>query len=149
MNKERIPLIVLQDVPGVLIGRSVEEEGLLREVVNYISTLANRDNLFMQTLVMRKAYGVAYFFMDMAASGAQCVAAWSSTEIGFLAPEAGAAILLKNYKGSDKSELIKKTAAEFRNQASVWYAAGEDYIDAIILPAETRSHLCKTLDYIV
>ena len=149
VNKERIPLIVLQDVPGVLIGRSVEEEGLLRELVNYISVLANLDNLIIQTLVIRKAYGVAYFFMGMAATGAQCVAAWSSAEIGFLAPEAGAAILLKNYQSSDKNELIKKTATEFRNQASVWYTAGEDYIDAIILPAETRCHLCKTLDYIM
>ncbi|MFZ5631532.1 MAG: acyl-CoA carboxylase subunit beta [Bacillota bacterium] len=147
-SKERIPLIVLQDVPGLLIGRFAEREGLLRELVSYISTLAGLDNLVMQTLVIRKAYGVAYFFMGIAATGSQCVAAWSTAEIGFLAPEAGAAILLKNTKGDNKAAIIKKTAAEFRNKASVWYVAGEDYIDAVILPAETRSHLCRTLDYI-
>lgn len=148
LNREHIPLVVLQDVPGVMVGQTVEKDGLLRELMNYINAMANADQLLTITLIIRKSYGVAYFFMGNAATGAKYVAAWPNAEIGFLAPEAGAAILLKNEKRENKWQLIKQKAAEFSNNQSVWNVAGEDLIDDIILPEDTRSAICKALNYL-
>jgi acetyl-CoA carboxylase carboxyltransferase component len=144
-TKRRIPLLVIQDVPGFLIGSYVEKEGMVNEIAHHTKALDKVD-VPMITLIIRKSYGVAYYFLGCGASGSQYVVAWPNAEIGFMAPEMGAAILTKHVKPGKKKEAIKKTALELYRSASVWDSAYEFLIDDIILPEETRKVICHAFD---
>jgi acetyl-CoA carboxylase carboxyltransferase component len=143
----RIPLLVIQDLPGFLIGTAVEKDGMVEAVVNQARVLDTID-VPMVTVIIRKAYGAAYYFMGMGASGSQFVAAWSNAIISFMAPEMGAAILTKHTEPDKKEEAKRKVAAELRRSASVWDAAHENWIDAVIAPEETRKIICRAFEYV-
>ncbi len=145
--RRRIPLLVLQDIPGFLIGTAVEKDGMVSAVANHARVLDAVD-VPMVAVVVRKAYGAAYYFLGMGASGAQYVAAWSNAEISFMAPQIGAAILTKHAKPDQKAEALKKATADLERGASIWDAAYEDWLDAVIAPEETRRVVCQAFDYI-
>jgi acetyl-CoA carboxylase carboxyltransferase component len=137
---------VIQDIPGFLIGSQVEKDGMVNAIAAH-SGILDRVDVPMVTLVIRKAYGAAYYFLGMGASGAQFVAAWSNAEISFMAPEMGAAILNKHTDPEKKAEAIIKTTAELRRSASIWDSAYEYWIDAVIRPEETRKVVCQALNF--
>ena len=147
VTKRRIPLLVIQDIPGFFIGSGVEKDGMLNAIANHARALDAVD-VPMVTLVIRKAYGAAYYFLGMGGSGAQFVAAWPNAEISFMAPEIGAAVLTKHVGPEQKEEAMKKTAAELSRGASIWEAAYEGWIDAVILPEETRKVICCAFGFI-
>ncbi len=142
VTRRRIPLLVIQDVPGFLVGSGVEKDGMLAAIANHARALDATD-VPMVTVVIRKAYGAAYYFMGMAGSGAQFVAAWPNAEISFMAPEIGAAVLTKHVDPEKKADALKETAGRLKRGVSVWDAAHEGWIDAVILPEETRKVLCQ------
>ena len=141
VNKRNIPLLVIQDVPGFLIGSHVERDGMVNEIANHTKALDQVD-VPMVTIVIRKSYGVAYYFMGCGASGAQYLAAWPNADISFMAPEMGAGILTKHVDPEKKEEAMKKTAADIERNASVWDSAYEFWLDDIISPEETRKVIC-------
>lgn len=145
--KRRIPLLVIQDLPGFLIGTAVEKDGMLNAVANHARVLDAVD-VPMITVIIRKAYGAAYYFLGMGASGAQFVAAWSNAEISFISPDIGAAILTKHVEQEKKPAARKKTAENLSKGASIWDAAYENWLDAVITPEETRKVVCQAFNYI-
>ena len=147
VTKRRIPLFVIQDIPGFLIGSVVERDGMLNAIANHARALDATD-VPIVTLIIRKAYGAAYYFLGMGGSGAQFVAAWPNAEISFMSPEIGATVLTKNVASEEKEEALKKTATELSRGASIWEAAYEGWIDAVILPEETRKVICHAFQFI-
>jgi len=145
--KRRIPLLVLQDLPGFLIGTAVEKDGMLNAVANHARVLDAMD-VPMVTVIIRKAYGAAYYFLGMGASGAQFVAAWSNAEISFMSPNIGAAIFTKHVEQEKKLEAKMKKVEELSKGTSIWDAAYEHWLDTVITPEETRKVVCQAFDYI-
>ncbi|MEW6614836.1 MAG: carboxyl transferase domain-containing protein [Thermodesulfobacteriota bacterium] len=143
-TRRRIPLIVVQDIPGFLIGSDNEKDGMVNEIANHTKALDKVD-VPMIVLIIRKSYGAAYYFLGCVASGAQYVAAWPNAEISFMAPEMGAGILTKHVEPEKKEDAMKKTAADLERNASVWGPAHEFLLDDIIAPEETRKMLCHAL----
>ena len=143
----RLPLLVIQDVPGFLIGSRVEKDGMLKEIGNQTNALANI-RVPMVTLVIRKAYGVAYYFMGTGASGADFVMAWPNAEITLMSPEMGAAILTKNIDPAKRKDIKEELASKLMRKSSVWDSAYEGWLDAIIQPDETRKAICHAFAFL-
>ncbi len=141
INTKKIPLLVLQDVPGLMVGSAVEKDGLLKAIQTHCRVLEALD-VTMVTVIIRKAYGAAYYFLGTGASGAQFVVAWPNAIISFMAPEIGANILTKHVEPGKKREALEKTITKLERGASVWDAAHESWLDAIIDPRETRKVIC-------
>ena len=146
--RRRIPLLVIHDIPGFLIGSAVEKDGMVNAIANHARVLDSVD-VPMVSLVIRKAYGAAYYFLGMGASGAGFVAAWPNAEISFMAPHIGAAVLCKHVDAVNKKEAIKLKTAELERSASIWDSAHEFWLDAVIAPSETRKVICEAFDYLV
>ena len=70
-------VVFLHDVPGFIIGRQAEAEGMLGVAMEYVRDLASAD-IPKLSLVMRKSYGLAYFAMAGPAWGSDIVAALPS-----------------------------------------------------------------------
>lgn len=145
--RRRLPLLVIQDHPGFLVGSAVEKDGLIQAIGSHASVLEKID-VPMVTLIIRKAYGAAYYFLGTAASGAHFVAGWPNAEISFMSPEVGASIFNKHTEPEKKREALKATTEELRRGASIWDAAQEFWVDSVILPEESRKVICQAFDLI-
>ncbi len=146
IERLQIPLVVLQDIPGFLIGSAVEKDAMIEAIAQHSGAL-DAVTVPMITIILRKAYGAAYYFLGMGATGARFVAAWPNAEISFMAPDIGAAVVNKHVAEAERLDAIRQTTQEFTRSASIWDSASECWIDSVILPEETRKTLCHALSY--
>lgn len=136
-----LPIVFIQDVPGFLVGKEVEENGQVRDAADLIVAVM-RTTVPKVTLVLRKSYGLSYLALGGREMGADFVFAWPSAEIGLMGPEAAARTMLG--PTGTPSEIDKLTG-EYRSQMSAYIAAGNAFIDDVIAPAETRRVLCTAV----
>jgi acetyl-CoA carboxylase carboxyltransferase component len=143
-----LPLIFLQDVPGFLVGRQVEHARLLHKAILFQQAvhLAEVPKL---TVVLRKAFGLAYFSLGGNDQGADLVCAWPGAEIGFMDPDVGASVLygtqLQHLERAERQAEIERRAAALRSATDPYGAAGTMRVDEIIDPPETRPVLARYL----
>jgi acetyl-CoA carboxylase carboxyltransferase component len=127
-----IPLVFLQDVPGFFVGRDVEHAGMLKHAIR-LQTALTLSEAPKLTVVLRKAYGMAYFSLGGNDTGVDAVYAWPGAEISFMDPEVGA-----NVVGAPVEEMLADT--------DPYGAAGSMAVDEVIDPADTRATLARALD---
>lgn len=127
-----IPILFLQDVPGFFVGRDVEHAGMLKHAIRLQTALSLSESPKL-TVVVRKAYGLAYFSLGGNDTGVDAVYAWPGAEISFMDPEVGA-----NVVGAPVEAMLADT--------DPYGAAGRMAIDEVIDPADTRAVLARALD---
>jgi acetyl-CoA carboxylase carboxyltransferase component len=146
-----IPLVTFVDLPGYLPGVDQEYAGVIRHgaKVLYAYSEATVPKL---TVILRKAYGGGYIAMCSHHLKADFVFAWPTAEIAVMGPEGAANIIFRNeIKASENpEETRKKLIEDYRNKfANPYVAAAYGYVDAVILPAETRDFLIHSLSIAV
>jgi acetyl-CoA carboxylase carboxyltransferase component len=146
-----IPLVTFVDLPGYLPGVDQEYAGVIRHgaKVLYAYSEATVPKL---TVILRKAYGGGYIAMCSHHLKADFVFAWPTAEIAVMGPEGAANIIFRNeIKASENpEETRKKLIEEYRNKfANPYVAAAYGYVDAVILPSETRDFLIHSLNIAV
>jgi methylmalonyl-CoA decarboxylase subunit alpha len=100
-------------------------------------------------LVTRKDYGGSYLAMCSKDLGADMAFAWPTAEIAVMGAQGAANIIhRKEIKEAENPEAKRKEkVAEYENLFSNPYcAAARGYVDALILPAETRPRLIEALE---
>jgi propionyl-CoA carboxylase beta chain len=160
-----IPLITLEDVPGFLPGTQQEYGGIIRHGAKLLFAFAEA-TVPKMLVITRKAYGGAYCVMSSKHLRTDVNLAWPTAEIAVMGPEGAVNIvygreLTEAVKLAEKSEgklteerraevLQQAKAArvhEFREQfANPYVAAERGYVDAVILPHETRRRLIAALE---
>ena len=135
-----IPVVFLQDVPGFLVGRKVEHERLLYKAMRFREALSNCSCPTL-TVIVRKAFGLAFKTMNGSGVVADAIYAWPGAEIGFMDPEVAVNIVRPDAVGAERE-------AEYARQvgATSPYGAAEVMkLDDIIDPADTRMVLAHDL----
>ena len=139
-NAFGIPLVFLQDVPGFMVGTKVEAEGIIRHGAKMLYAVANA-TVPKITVITRKAYGAGYYVMNGRAYEPDLIVAWPSAEISVMGAEGVVEIAFR--KQVDEAEDPEAKKAEliegFRKMFDVYIAAGNDLIDDVIDPRETRA----------
>jgi methylmalonyl-CoA decarboxylase subunit alpha len=142
-----IPLVYLMDVPGFMVGTKVEEQGIIRHGAKMLYATANA-TVPKVTVVLRKAYGAGYYVMCGRAYEPDLIVAWPSAEISVMGAEGAVEIIFRKQveeaedPAAKRSELIEN----FRKIIDVYVAAGNDMIDDVIDPRETRPVICRALE---
>ena len=146
-NAFGIPLVFLQDVPGFMVGTKVEAEGIIRHGAKMLYAVANA-TVPKITVITRKAYGAGYYVMCGRAYEPDLIVAWPSAEISVMGAEGVVEIAFR--KVVDEAEDPAAKRAEliegFRKAFDVYIAAGNDLIDDVIDPRETRLTICRALE---
>ncbi len=147
MNAYGIPLIYLMDVPGFMVGTKVEQAGIIRHGAKMLYATANA-TVPKITVVTRKAYGAGYYVMCGRAYEPDVIVAWPSAEISVMGAEGAVEIIFrKQVESSDDPAATKRELIEnFRKIIDVYVAAGNDMIDDVIDPRETRATICRGLE---
>lgn len=142
-----VPLVTLVDTPGYLPGTGQEFGGIIRHGAKVLYGYAEA-TVPKVTVVLRKAYGGAYLAMCSRSLGADLVMAWPGAEIAVMGPDGAANIIFRQEieQAEDAKAMRQRKAEEYRHQfASPYIAASRGYIDQVIDPTETRSHLARAL----
>jgi propionyl-CoA carboxylase beta chain len=152
-------------VPGFLPGTQQEYGGIIRHGAKLLFAFAEA-TVPKLTVITRKAYGGAYCVMSSKHIRTDLNLAWPSAEIAVMGPEGAVNIvygreLAQTVKRAEESEgplssermaevLAEARAGkvhEFREQfANPYIAAERGYVDAVILPHETRRRLIDALE---
>ena len=143
-----VPMLTIADVPGYLPGSNQEWGGIIRHGAKLLWTYSEA-TVPKLLLVTRKDYGGSYLAMCSKDLGADMAFAWPTAQIAVMGA-AGAANIIhrKEIKGADdpvakRQEKIEEYEDLFSNP---YCAANRGYIDAIIVPSETRPRLIEALE---
>ena len=146
-NAYGIPLVFLMDVPGFMVGTKVEEAGIIRHGAKMLYATANA-TVPKITVVLRKAYGAGYYVMCGRAFEPDLIVAWPSAEISVMGAEGAVEIIFRKQvqEAEDPAAKRQELIDEFRKIIDVYVAAGNDMIDDVIDPRETRATICRGLE---
>jgi propionyl-CoA carboxylase beta chain len=140
-----IPLLTLLDVPGYLPGTQQEHGGIIKHGAKILYAYAEA-TVPKVTLITRKAYGGAYVVMSSKHLRADINLAFPTAEIAVMGPEGAIQILSRKEiqeapdPDARRAELIKDYIDKF---ASPYRAAQLGYVDAVVMPRDTRKVLIK------
>jgi acetyl-CoA carboxylase carboxyltransferase component len=146
-NAFSIPLVFLMDVPGFMVGTKVEADGIIRHGAKMLYAVANA-TVPKITVITRKAYGAGYYVMNGRAYEPDLIVAWPSAEISVMGAEGAVEIVMRRQVEEAEDPAAKKAELvdAYRKIIDVYIAAGNDMIDDVIDPRETRATICRGLE---
>jgi len=143
-----IPMLTIADVPGYLPGSQQEWGGIIRHGAKLLWCYSEA-TVPKLLLITRKDYGGSYLAMCSQDLGADMTFAWPTAEVAVMGA-AGAANIIhrRDIKQADdpeakRQEKIQEYEALFSNP---YCAAIRGYIDAVIMPRDTRPRLIEALE---
>src|SRR3954467_1353200 len=142
-----IPVLTFVGVPGFLPGTSQEWEGIIRRGAKLIYAYAEA-TVPKVTVITRKAYGGAYDVMGSKHLGADVNLAWPTSQIAVVGAQGAVGILYrKELAAADDPEARRaELIADYEDTlANPYIAADRGFVDAVIMPSETRVQVTKAL----
>jgi propionyl-CoA carboxylase beta chain len=142
-----VPVITFVDVPGFLPGVDQEHTGIIRRGAKLIYAYAEA-TVPLITVITRKAFGGAYDVMGSKHLGADLNLAWPTAQIAVMGAQGAVNILHRRELADAENPEARRAelmAAYEDTLLNPYVAAERGYVDAVIVPSETRAHLVKAL----
>ena len=142
-----IPLLFFEDTPGFLVGRVAERNRVGARVMNFINALG-QITVPKITVIVRKAYGMAFWNMAGSGCATEFIVAWPMAEISFVAPEIAANVVFagKMQNSPEMAAQKEKYIEKMILDSAPYSAAGMHLIHDVIDPRETRNYIIRALD---
>ena len=149
-----LPMVFLQDVPGLMIGTDAEKGGILRGYERVVVRLASATVPKIATIV-RKAYGGGHIALGGRPVRPDLLLAWPTAEMGFMAPETGVRTvyrrrldaLLEDDGQEAHDALVSELEAEWAAESEPWEAARNVILDDVIDPRRTRETIKAGIEF--
>ncbi len=138
-----VPLVMLVDVPGFLVGVDGERKGAPGRIVNWMNALS-LVTVPKITVIARKSYGQAYLNMG-GGRNSDVTAVWPTADLGFMDPELGVNVIHGLDRDDDPREFDARVA-ELARDSEPWDLAELYETQDVIDPCETRDWLVEMLD---
>ena len=141
-----VPLIFLQDVPGVIGGTRSEKEGIVRHCAKIAFELAMA-TVPKFTVVVRKAYGLGHYVMCASGFDPDLIVTWPSADLASMGPEGAVEILFRNELAEHpnpeelRAHLVAKAKLGMGPITGAKWAVFDDVID----PRNTRPTLIRAV----
>ncbi len=137
-----IPIILLVDTPGFVIGIEGERMKAPGKIMNFMTAL-QMCSIPKLSVIMRKSYGQAYLNMGGGRNSDE-VAAWPTAEVSFMDPAYSVQVVTWGREIDQAAQ--DKLRAEMERDSGVWGMAEMYAIQAVIAPQETRNYLVRMLE---
>jgi acetyl-CoA carboxylase carboxyltransferase component len=153
-DRQKIPLLFVQDVSGFMVGPESEHEGVIRSGARFVEAMATA-KVPKVVLTVNHASGAGYYAMAGQGFDPDFIFSWPTGRMAVM--EGEAAVQAVHGPALTKAQATKKpldeeTAAavdemreDYERQLDARYAAARGYVDAIIHPEETRDVLAHAL----
>ena len=144
-----IPLLFLMDVPGFMIGKDVERQGIIRHGAKMISAMSEA-TVPKISVVVRKAYGAGLYAMCGPAFEPDCCMALPTAQIAVMGPEAAVNAVYENkimaLPPGERSAYVEQKRQEYKKDIDIYLLASELVIDQIISGRELRDELIRRFE---
>jgi methylmalonyl-CoA decarboxylase subunit alpha len=143
-----LPLIFLADVPGFMIGKAVERQGIIRHGAKMVSAVADA-TVPKFCVVLRKAYGAGLYAMCGPGFEPDATIALPQAMIAVMGAEAAVNAVFAN-KIAEKPEAerpayIEELRTQYRADIDVLKLAANLHVDAVVPGDELRADLLRRL----
>ena len=136
-----IPLVLLVDTPGFVIGTEAERRRAPGKIMNMMNALA-LTTVPKLSILLRKSYGQAYLNMGGGRNSDE-FAAWPTAEVSFMDARFAARIVT----GLDEADpRFAEAVAAMDRDSEVWDSGSIYAVQSVIRPQETRDYLIRMLD---
>jgi 3-methylcrotonyl-CoA carboxylase beta subunit len=153
-DRQRIPLLFVQDVSGFMVGPEAEHEGIIRAGARFVEAMATA-RVPKLVLTVNHASGAGYYAMAGQGFDPDFIFSWPSGRMAVMEGEAaiqavhGPAIEAAKKSGrelpADIAAAVEEMRADYEHQLDARYAGARGFIDAIVYPDETREVLAMAL----
>jgi acetyl-CoA carboxylase carboxyltransferase component len=144
-----IPLVFLADVPGFMIGKKVERDGIIRAGAKMIMAVSEA-SVPRISVILRKAYGAGLYAMCGPGFEPDACLALPTAMIAVMGAEAAVnAVHYNRLQSLDEDEREKEVARlreEYRADVDIERLASELVIDAIVEPERLRDEIAVRLE---
>ncbi len=143
-----IPILNIVDVPRFMPSMSQKYGGMIRHGAKLIYAFAEA-TVPKVSLIVGKAYGVAYIAMCSKEIGADFVLAWPTAQIAVMGPKGAANIIYRDdiMNADDPISMRTQKMEEYIEEYATPYKAAErGLVDDVIEPSSTRVRLIDIFD---
>ena len=153
-DRQRLPLLFIQDVSGFMVGPEAEHEGIIRAGARFVEAMATA-RVPKIVLTVNHASGAGYYAMAGQGFDPDFIFSWPTGRMGVMEGEAavqavhGPALEAARVAGESPSveleESVREMRGDYEHQLDARFAGARGYIDAIVYPEETRGVLAMAL----
>jgi acetyl-CoA carboxylase carboxyltransferase component len=153
-DQHGIPLLFVQDVSGFMVGAEAEHEGIIRAGAHFVEAMACA-RVPKLVLTVNHASGAGYYAMAGQGFDPDLILSWPTGRMAVMEGEAavqavhGPALETAKRAGVEPApevvEAVEAMRADYEHQLDARYAAARGFVDAIVLPEETRSMVALAL----
>jgi 3-methylcrotonyl-CoA carboxylase beta subunit len=149
-NRQRTPLLFIQDVSGFMIGAEAEHSGIIRAGARFVEAMATA-TVPKIVLTVNHASGAGYYAMAGQGFDPDFIFSWPTGRMGVMEGDSAVQAIygtqLDKLKrdGREPDEKLKaemsRVREDYEQQLDAKYAAARGYVDACIAPEQTRDAL--------
>jgi 3-methylcrotonyl-CoA carboxylase beta subunit len=153
-NRERLPILFVQDVSGFMVGPEAEESGIIRAGAQFVEAMATA-LVPKLVLTINHASGAGYYAMAGQGFDPDFIVSWPTGRMGVMEGESAVAAVfgteLERTRQAEAELPAETTAAmdamraDYDEQLDARHAAARGHVDAIVTPEETRDVLAFLL----
>ncbi|MFO7963828.1 MAG: carboxyl transferase domain-containing protein [Desulfobacterales bacterium] len=150
-NRDRIPMLFLQNITGFMVGKEYEHGGITKDGAKMLMVQANLD-VPKLTIMTNGSFGAGNYAMCGRAYDARFLFSWPNSQISVMGLEQAVKTLTqirlkalerrgKTLSAKEEQQIHQSIAEDYLEKSSAYYATSELWDDGIIDPADTRKVL--------
>lgn len=150
-DKNRTPLVFLQNITGFMVGREYEAAGICKDGAKFIMVQAGA-SVPKFTIMVNGSFGAGNYGMCGRAYDGRFIFSWPNHQIGIMGAEQAANTLAdvkirqleragKTLSEDEIAAIREPVIASYAEEASAYYATSQLWDDGIIDPVDTRNAL--------
>jgi acetyl-CoA carboxylase carboxyltransferase component len=153
-NRERLPILFIQDVSGFMVGPEAEQSGIIRAGAQFVEAMATAV-VPKIVLTVNHASGAGYYAMAGQGFDPDFILSWPTGRMGVMEGESavmavhGAEIEKAKQEGREQSKeataSMNSMRADYEQQLDAKFAAARGFVDALVTPEDTRDQLAFLL----
>lgn len=154
LNRHGTPILFVQDVSGFMVGTEAEHSGIIRAGARFVEAMATA-TVPKLVLTVNHASGAGYYAMAGQGFDPDFIFTWPTGRMGVMEGDSAVMALfsaqldeLKKAGKQPDAELrarMDAVRADYDHQLDARYAAARGFVDAVIMPEETRAALSLAL----
>jgi acetyl-CoA carboxylase carboxyltransferase component len=141
-----LPLLFLADVPGFMIGRAVERQGIIRHGAKMISAISEA-TVPKVSVVVRKAYGAGLYAFCGPGFEPDATLALPQAMIAVMGPEAAVNAVyfnkIQEIPEAERAAYVQRLRDEYRADIDLYKLASQLHVDAVIPGDDLREELTR------
>jgi 3-methylcrotonyl-CoA carboxylase beta subunit len=145
-DRERVPILFIQDVSGFMVGTEAEHTGIIRAGARFVEAMATA-TVPKLVLTVNHASGAGYYAMAGQGFDPDFIVSWPTGRMGVMEGESAIqAVYGADAARPDNATAVDAMRADYEHQLDAKFAGARGFVDAILTPEETRDTLAFLLE---